>query len=140
MVGRCDLTFVLLWSMFIFIGCESDVVSGSKVYPVQGTVRFEGKPASGVLVVFHPLNDVSGNSRSYAKTQLDGTYLLSTHRAGDGAPVGEYKVTFFWPPTEAEESPGLKDKLASRYANPKESQLRVEVKAEQNIVPTFELK
>jgi hypothetical protein len=69
------------------------------VYPVTGTVTFQGEPASGAFVVFHPRTppkpgDVPSSPR--ATVRPDGTFALTTAVEGDGAPAGDYAVTVEW--------------------------------------------
>lgn len=63
--------------------------------PVSGTVLVKGKPAAGVTVKFHPKFDI-GAVRFVPSgvTNKDGRFILSTAAANDGAPPGEYAVTF----------------------------------------------
>lgn len=82
-------------------GCGDGVDSGLKVpvFPVKGKVTFEGEPASGAFVVFHPKTppkpgDTPSSPR--ATVQPDGTFVLTTATEGDGAPAGEYAVTVQW--------------------------------------------
>jgi hypothetical protein len=123
----------------LLLGCGGGAESGPRIYPVRGTVHYQGRPAGGVMVVFHR-QDVEGSERSYGKTLPDGSFKLSTLSAGDGAPLGQYRITLTWPPTEDEEAPGLTDKLGGRYADPHKSAFLWEVKPEPNIIPPFELK
>jgi hypothetical protein len=64
------------------------------VYPVRGQVVFEGCAVPGAQVVFHLVNpDTKKLTRAAdALTDADGSFVLSTYQANDGAPAGEYKV------------------------------------------------
>lgn len=69
------------------------------VYPVTGKVTFEGEPAAGAFVAFHPRTparpgDVPSGPR--ATTGVDGAFSLTTAVEGDGAPAGDYAVTVQW--------------------------------------------
>lgn len=69
------------------------------VFPVTGKVTFQGEPAAGAFVVFHPRTpptpgDVPSNPR--ATVRPDGSFALTTAAEGDGAPAGEYAVTVEW--------------------------------------------
>jgi hypothetical protein len=62
---------------------------------VAGTVLVKGKPAAGVTVTFHPKFDMGAvKFTPSAVTGKDGRFTLSTAAAGDGAPPGDYAVTF----------------------------------------------
>jgi hypothetical protein len=81
-----------------FSGCSEE---GSKVpvFPVKGSVKFEGEPAAGAFVVFHPLSPAKPGEtppRPSAQVQPDGTFELTTTSQADGAPAGEYAVTVQW--------------------------------------------
>jgi hypothetical protein len=102
-------------------------------------VHFQGKPAGGVLVVFHADPATPEAPRAYGKTAADGVFALSTHEPQDGARPGGYRITLIWPPTEEEENSGSGDKLQGRFADPQQSTFRFEVRPGENIVPTLEL-
>jgi hypothetical protein len=99
--------------------------------PVQGQVVVDGTPAAGVDVVCNPVN--GGNAQdftaSHSVTDQEGKFAVTTYEAGDGAPVGEYVLTFSWkldnPVSGVKDGP---DKLNGRYMNPAASQhpLKVE--------------
>ena len=103
------------------------------VVPVQGTVAFDGKPAVGALVVFHPIHDPVPNALDpRAVVEADGTFALSTHYARDGAPPGRYAVTIHdlrvnSAPGEGPPVPAAK-RLPPRYAEPTQSKLQADVR------------
>jgi hypothetical protein len=63
--------------------------------PVKGRITLDGKPLAGVTVtLLRPLPPLGTRTlRADALTEEDGTFVLSTYTAGDGAPVGSYRVT-----------------------------------------------
>src|SRR5947209_4912719 len=68
-----------------------------KLYPVRGSVLFNGKPAPGATVVFHRVGGADAKTADQAllpmgTVQDDGSFRLVTHPLGDGAPAGEYQV------------------------------------------------
>ena len=65
--------------------------SGPTLYPVSGSVTFNGQPAEGAVVVFQPAAGGSGLTPS-GMVGADGTFTLSTHPHGAGAPDGDYTV------------------------------------------------
>src|SRR5438270_6044767 len=77
-------------------GCSHDGSDSGRepVFPVQGQVLFQGKPATGAQVVFQRVG-TGGNAPVRASGQVDtaGKFVLTTYAAGDGAPAGEYEVT-----------------------------------------------
>lgn len=73
-------------------GCSQAEPERIAVHPVQGQVTFNGKPAAGAFVVFHPQDASTGLAPS-AKVDALGNYSLTTYEAKDGAPAGQYVVT-----------------------------------------------
>jgi hypothetical protein len=64
---------------------------------------------------------------------------VSTYRAEDGAPAGQYDVTIVWLPKGYNGPLEKSNKLPGRYSQPATSGLKVEVKASDNVLPTFNL-
>jgi hypothetical protein len=60
------------------------------VVPVSGTVTFQGQPLAGAQVVFH--NDKSPRAAS-GETDAQGKFKLTSFEPGDGATIGEYRVS-----------------------------------------------
>ncbi len=93
-----------------------------QVAKVKGTVTCNGKPLTEGLVVYIPAgaaaassdskSAVTGRSAS-AMIQPDGSYELTTYKAGDGAIVGSHSVQVFAPAPVDDDAP-LTD--ANRYA------------------------
>jgi hypothetical protein len=118
------------------LGCGSneDAAPGRPI-PVKGKVLLEGKPVSGAIVVFHPQDGADPKApRPQARTGSDGTFTLSTFKPHDGALAGRYAVTVLW--QDGEEGTNL---LPARYASPKTSGLRAEIKEGTTELPPFPL-
>jgi hypothetical protein len=102
---------------------------GPKLYPVRGTVLFQDQPAAGATVVFHP---VAATNHSTPKpsgvVKPDGTFTLTTHPHGDGAPAGEYVVVVTWYGEGARSVENPVSKLPARYADGQASPLKATVK------------
>lgn len=76
-------------------GCGGGSVSVPNTVPASGTVLLKGKPTAGVTVKFLPQFDMGAiRWEPNAVTDKDGKFTLSTGADGNGAPPGEYKVTF----------------------------------------------
>src|SRR5437773_2441134 len=103
---------------------------GKTLYPVRAQVFFEGQPATGALVVLHPVDDGSpaavrpcGYVDSAGAVKIT-SYIATTRTTGDGAPAGEYIVTIAWLPADVKEylskrsNSELPDKLQGRYSQP----------------------
>ncbi len=65
---------------------------GPGLYPVRGTVTYpDGKPVTGGMVVFES-KDSAKPVTARGEIREDGSFELSTHHPGDGAPAGKYRV------------------------------------------------
>jgi hypothetical protein len=106
------------------VGCSP---SGPTLYPVTGSVTFDGKPAEGAVVVFQPAAGGAGLNPS-GTVGADGKFTLSTHPHGAGAPAGDYAVTVTWYPPDARSQDNPKNKLPARYADGSTSGLKATVK------------
>jgi hypothetical protein len=75
-----------------FGGCSGGEVA---TVPVHGKVTMGGKPLTGGIVSFQPVQIAAGlpNHISQGAIQADGQYTLSSFRPDDGAVPGEYTVT-----------------------------------------------
>lgn len=83
------LPLLAIVSTMIF-GCGSGGSSLPTV-GVRGTVSLNSQPVEGATVVFGP-SDVAGRTAT-GITDSSGRFYLTTMRPGDGALVGNYKVT-----------------------------------------------
>ena len=110
------------------------------VYPVRGQVFVQGKPATGALVLFHPVNDPDTQTpRPHGQVDQDGAFVLSTYEARDGAPAGDYVVTIDWRQAIPGRSGGGPSLLPPVYGTSKQSPLRATVKAESNNLTPFQI-
>src|SRR4051794_34617537 len=125
---------------------------GKKLYPVHGQVFYDGQPATGAIVVLHPIDDESpaairpsGHVDDAGNLKLT-SYIAATRVAHDGAPAGEYIVTIAWLPADVKEylskrpNTELPDKLQGRYSQPQRSTLRATVLPQPTDLPRIDLK
>lgn len=130
--------------MIIFatlLGCSAtDLESDRQVYRIEGRVTFEGKPAGGAVVIFHPV-DGSGDrvTTPRAVTDENGRYSLSYLGDEDGAPAGDYRVTVQWMRGGENPEQGT-NLLPERFLDPNSSGLKVSVKSESGQVIDLALK
>jgi len=125
----CRGARALLLPLIVTAGCGGTPEPPRAGVPVRGSVLVDGKPAVRAQVVFHPLGDPAA-ARPSGEVGADGTFILGTLTADDGAAPGEYAVTVFWPDgSEAigGDADSDKDRLGNRYSDPKTSPLRVRV-------------
>lgn len=145
-LSRIAVAWLPAW--LVILGSECSPRSGTideqrlPVHPVRGRVLVNGQPASRALVLFIPVNEPAQpkDPRPRAEVGDDGTFVLSTYDAEDGAPAGEYVVTVTWPGgvlPDGREEPA--DKLLGRYDGRAKSKLRATVKAGPNELPPFKL-
>jgi hypothetical protein len=123
-------------------GCarESEQVP---VYPASGTIRWNGEPLAGALLVFHPTDSPasSGHPAPGATSQDDGWFAVSTYKPEDGLPEGNYRVTVSCEDRSVERKRGddYPELLPARYQDPATSGLTVTITAEDNDLPLFDL-
>lgn len=83
---------LLVVSMISFAGCGSD--DGPKMKPIRGEVTYNGKPLTHGRVVYMPKDPTAGRQAN-GPIQSDGSFVLTTQEAGDGAIHGEYDIVIF---------------------------------------------
>ena len=144
-MNRDERVFVQRWAALVILcflppGCSRSSDQAG-VYPVRGEVYFNGQPASGAVVHFHPLNDEE-RSPAFAEVQDDGSFELSTYGSHDGAEAGDYVVTINWRDEERVDGETIvgPDRLGERYSKRASSTLKATVSEGENVVPRFDLK
>ena len=115
--------------------------SGRKTaYPVTGKVLFEGRPAAGAVVQFHPLDAADGAPVApLGEVGPDGTFRLTTYAHADGAPAGRYAVTVSWGVPSRGGDGFDRILVPARYLSPATSKLTAEVPAQATELPPFRL-
>jgi hypothetical protein len=136
------LVLFALACMLAVVGCNKQGLSVPRTAPVSGTVLFKGKPAVGVKVTFHPQFDMGAiKFTPNGETGKEGRFTLSTGAPNDGAPPGDYTVTF-------ELLRGGADKAGrdievdvwkGKYSDPAKSTLKVTIKSGDNNLEPFKL-
>jgi len=128
----------------LVVGCGPGEARLPPLHPVTGTVKFRGLPAKKFRVIFNPVSDIGRLQFSpSAITDDSGNFKLKSAKPDDGAPAGDYQVTFLWPDhfntgDEIELKPEV-DKLRGAYNNPQQSRFRITVQPGVNTLPPFEL-
>lgn len=106
-----------LAAITIASGCDS----GPKLVPISGQVKIDGKPLErGVVTVW-----VKGHRPSYGVLNSEGRFSLSTHKDGDGCPVGEFPVTIT--AEHGGKGDSMKYYAPKRYKDPALSKLDIKV-------------
>jgi hypothetical protein len=111
------------------------------VFPVRGQVHFQGKPAPGAFVVFHPTEDAGDDLRPTGRVDADGSFSLSTYDKDDGAPAGDYTVTVEWQPlvTKGQDTEVGPNVLPDRYGKPETTPLKASITEAPNDLPPIQL-
>jgi hypothetical protein len=110
------------------------------VYPTSGKVTVKAVPAVGAYVTFHPEGDVgmTKGNKPFARVDKDGAFQVTTYDTNDGAPVGDYRVTVYWPENPDARGPSP-DRLKGKYADPATTPLKATIDAKKLDLPAFEL-
>lgn len=142
---RSALSFCLTLALLLATGCRKPPPPpGPPAHPVHGKVLYQGRPAKGFCVIFTPLNATwKVKFAPAAMTDENGEFQLRSYQPGDGAPAGDYAVTFQWPDhintgNEPEPAPEV-DQLGGRYSDPKKSQFKAVVHEGENSLEPFVL-
>ncbi len=130
------LVLLIGFTGFAISGCGSDGPPKVETSPVKGEILVDGKPVAGVTVVLHNLKaaDVENDAQSNAHTDESGKFSVSTIVPDDGAPLGEFAVTFFWADAPLLGSgEDAKDKLNGRYASAGQSTFKIKVEKDKPV-------
>jgi hypothetical protein len=73
-----------------------------------------------------------------ATTEPDGSFVVHTFAANDGAPAGEYEISVYWPQPRKGWKPS-KDRLHDKLQDPKKTGLRARVEPKDNVLPPIEI-
>jgi hypothetical protein len=110
--------------------CGEKTPIGKATFPVTGQVCVDGQAAAGLQIALHDLKgfDAADTTVSSAVTGQDGCFAVSTYRTGDGAPEGQYVLTFEWKKFDLiSKTYGGPDQLRGRCSNPQKSRWRCSV-------------
>jgi hypothetical protein len=141
--GLVGLLVVL--GLAIASGCGEDEGIGRR-YPVSGKVTYKGEPVPKGTVSFTPADSKIGRHAG-GDIQPDGSYRLTTLTPGDGALPGKYLVSVAAQEVDTSATKNAvggmyrvdivakaprKYLVSRKYADPNQSGLTAEVKAETN--------
>jgi hypothetical protein len=129
----------LLLSSTAILGCGG--LDQPAVYPTAGKIIVNGVAPVGALLTLHPTSGPAtelSNTRPYATVSDNGQFVLSTFGTEDGAPVGDYNITLYWPPDPDSDGP-QSDRLLGRLSDAENSELQVTVREGANDLGLLEL-
>ena len=127
-LSRCVCLFAIL--LILISGCKDEPRGGPRVptSPITGQVLVDGEPAHYLLVKCHPQGEAAVPTTISGFTDENGRFSISTYEQGDGAPAGEYVLTFMWGEIAIMSGRyGPPDKLDGRYADEETSEYTVTV-------------
>ncbi len=125
---------------------------GGGLPQVRGKVFYKDEPASGAMVIFHPVGDKSLNAvKPYGAVEADGTFRLTTRDQSqgirEGIIPGDYAVTVSWPkaPTQkltgpAEERQEEPSRLPPMYGSAETSGLKATIRSDTTELEPFRLR
>ena len=146
------VTVFLTIAALSFVGCGGEKGALSGLYPCEGTVTYNGSPATaGVSITFYPDGGDSEARAASANTDANGKFKVTTLKPNDGMFPGTYKVAIakyeeYGPPRQAKDSDGnvvgeeydTKNVFPEKYASPDTSGLTVTIEKKKN-TPEFNL-
>jgi hypothetical protein len=121
-------------------GCGTPAEVRPDLFPAEGNLTINGKPAKGARVVLQLADGGSVDARGTrptAKVEEDGRFQVTTYQSGDGAPAGTYQLGIFW--MNDESSSSAWDQLGGKFANPLTTKLTVVVKDSVSIFEPIQL-
>ncbi len=143
----------LAWALVaLMCGCGSN--SNVTVYPVRGTVTFEGQPMQGGgSIAFIPAQGQVGKGAGGIIAE-DGTYVLGTYTEKDGSMPGEFHVVIMQSVYDEPENLGdgvapskatgekvkPEDRIPDTYGQVNATDLKVTVEAQKDNVIDLDLK
>tara|TARA_R110002111_G_scaffold255157_1_gene321295 strand:- start:92352 stop:92807 length:456 start_codon:yes stop_codon:yes gene_type:complete len=143
-------TLICASLVLCFSGCSSgtdpEIAKRPKVYPVTGSVTLAGQPVEKAVVIFVGGDGVTARG----VTDASGEFALTTFDQNDGAVAGAQQVGILkeeagYDPNQlkiGEAPPAVKadrNALPKKYADPKSSGLKADVKDGQENHFTFDL-
>jgi hypothetical protein len=113
------------------------------LFPVTGTVIYQGAPAAGASVFFQRRGAERVNEHLVMGiVQADGSFELVCGSLGKGAPPGEYDVFIEWTRVIGQRKGGPQrgpDKMRGRFADRKRPLLHATVASRENRLVPFDL-
>jgi hypothetical protein len=124
---------VLHWSWLLLLPIAGTGCGGTN--PVSGKVTFDdGAPLTGGMLIFESKGREPAVT-ARAEIQPDGSYRLGTHKLGDGAPAGVYRVLVSPPPPQDPRDRFAPPPFEKRYTDFSTSGLELKIKSGNNELP-----
>lgn len=124
----------------VLAGCGGGA-GRAPVFPVSGAVQSKGKGLPHARVTFVAQGRTDGPAlEADFLTDPNGQFTATTYQPGDGLPPGRYAVLVQWPEVVTDDPSAGGDRLRGRYYDRQKPAFTVEVKAEPNALPPFDVK
>jgi hypothetical protein len=140
---RCARRRLMLGlALLALAGSSCSKLSRRVCHPVEGKVFFQGQPAAGALVFFHPTGAHDPKDEYFEPAgvvEADGRFRLMTYETEEGAPAGEYTVTVTWRQSGVKGDEELLDAWPQRYESAVTSGLRARVQDSPTQLEPFQL-
>ena len=133
-------------ALIAILGCGGGSTAKVPVHRTYGTITWNGQPLEGASVQFHSVEPirVPGIETPLmpgAQSKPNGLFEVTTFKAGDGLPKGEYLVTVSCENRSKKAANGdYPELLPAHYQDPAKSGLKVTIKSGSNKLDAFELK
>lgn len=144
--GEKTSSFIAGLIIVSMIGCGGSSSRQLAVHRASGTINWNGQPLEGASVQFHPVEPIKLRGSETPLTpggqsKANGSFDVTTFKAGDGLPPGDYLVTVSCENrTKKDKSGEYPELLPVRYQDPDKSGLKVTIKTGTNKLDAFELK
>lgn len=130
---------VFILAAAVALGCSKK--GGLETAPVKGKITYKGKALPSGTVMFVPAEGPAATG----EINSEGSYVLTTYTSGDGAVVGNHKVTIVALQDMGDALPEHRNPLPppivpKKYLSDTTSGLTAEVKAKITNEVNFELK
>lgn len=129
--------------MSALVGCFKGKSPWEVTHPATGVVTFKGRPVVDAELTFFPEDQSYPDSvRPKAKSTEGGKFEVWTYVQGDGAPVGNYKVTVIHNEVSVSKNTivakpnDLPEKLSKRQT----TDIQVKIVAGKNEIPSIDIK
>jgi hypothetical protein len=123
------LRYGLVFLLLCCTACSRVDRDWKETIPVTGVVKADGIPAEGVTVNFQPVGgmDTAQPTVTQAMTDKEGKFAATTYELADGAPPGEYNVTFTWGKLNRISMTFDGDDFKGKYSDPNTSKFKASV-------------
>ncbi len=135
------LNYILVCAscLAILSGCNQRPSWQADVYPTSGVIKVNGQGAENAIVLLHFRGTTPDKRESipWGLVNSEGAYSITTYNRGDGAPLGEYAVTLYWPSNPKE--PSSPDRLKGVFLDPERPLNTVTITKGKNVIPPVDL-